>query len=106
MKDNDAEFGLIGNKKLLATTSIFNDYLKDKNVTITGDEYKNDTISQMMIGLAVKEGLLEWPQELKIETKEFQMISYSNTTKDVTVKLLGTDFGIAKKQFDIEIEKD
>jgi hypothetical protein len=105
MKDTDAEFGLIGNNKLLATTSIFNDNLKDKKVVITGDEYKTDEISQMMIGLAMKEGLFEWPEELKIETKEFQMISYSKAKKNVTIKLMGTNFNSAKKLFEIEMKK-
>jgi hypothetical protein len=105
MKDTDAEFGLIGNNKLLATTSIFNDNLKDKKVAITGVEYKTDEISQMMIGLGVKEGLLEWPQDLKTETKEFQMISYSKTKKKATIKLMGTNINSAKKQFDIEMKK-
>ena len=104
MKDTDAEFGLIGNKKLLATTSIFNDNLKNKKVAITGVEYKTDEISQMMIGQGMKEGLLEWPEELKIKTKEFQMISYSKTNKNVTIKLMGTNFNSAKKLFDIEMK--
>jgi hypothetical protein len=105
MKDTDAEFGLIGNKKLLATTSVFNDNLKDKKVAVTGDEYKTDEISQMMVGQGIKEGLIEWVEELKTETKEFQMISYSKTKKKVTFKLMGTNFSSAKKQFDAEMKK-
>lgn len=104
LQDMDAEFGLIGNKKLLATTSVFNDKLKAKKKAVSGEEYKTDEISQMMIGLGMKEGLLEWPEKLKIETKEFQMISYSKAKK-VTFKKMGTNYNAAKKLFDIEMKK-
>lgn len=106
MRDTDAEFGLIGNGKLLATTSIFNDNLKDKKVAITGDEYKTDEISQTMIGAAMKEGKMEWPEDLKNNTnKEYQMISYSKKDKKASIKLMGTNYNAAKKNFDIEMKK-
>lgn len=79
--------------------------MKDKKVALTGDEYKSDEISQIMIGLALKENLLEWPQDFKNETKEFQMISYSKTSKKASIKAMGTNFNAAKKDFDIEMKK-
>lgn len=105
MKNTTSEFGLVGGKKLLATTSIFNDNLKDKKVNITGDEYKNDDISMMMLGLGLKEGIIEWADEMTLEGREYQMISYSNTTKNTTIKLMGENYAQAKKLFDTEMKK-
>ena len=68
MKDTDAEFGLVGNKRLLATTSVFNDNLKDKKVKLTGDEYKDDEISMIMLAEGLKENVIDWPETLMNHT--------------------------------------
>lgn len=111
MKDTDAEFGLVGNKKLLATTSVFNDNLKDKKVKLTGDEYKDDEISMIMLAEGLKENVIDWPETLMNHTingqKQFQMVIFSNKTKNATatLKALGGNDRVAIKEFEAETKK-
>jgi hypothetical protein len=106
MKDTDAEFGLIGNKKLLASTSVFNDNLEQTKVEITGDEYKTDKVAQMMIGLGLREKVLEWGDDMKLEGREYWMIWWSAEDKNVSMKAIGSNYGNAKKSFDKEMKLD
>lgn len=92
MQDTHTEFGLVGNQKLLTTTSVFNDNLKDKKVKITGEEYKTDKISMMMLGLGLREDIIKWTDGMLLEGKEYMMITYSTTNKNATIKLMGENF--------------
>jgi hypothetical protein len=71
MKDTDAEFGLIGNKRLLATTSIFKDSLKVDKFELTGEEYGSDEISMIMLGYGLKENIIEWASDIVLEGREY-----------------------------------
>ena len=47
-KDNDVEFGLVGNKKLLLTTSAFKKFIADGKIEKfagKGEEYLDDPVS-------------------------------------------------------------
>jgi hypothetical protein len=68
------EFALIGNKRLLLTTSIFDDFFekpiaKGENLNdqtpykYTGDEFKDDRISRLFIGFGFQKFLLDWPEK-------------------------------------------
>ena len=104
MKDTHAEFGLVGNKKLLATTSLFNENLKDKKVKVAGEEYKSDKISMMMLGLGLREDIIGWADGMVLEGKEYMMISYDE--KNATIKLMGENYAQAKKDFDAVMKKN
>lgn len=62
------EFALIGNKKLLLTTSIFDDFYESTGEVdktkhqYNGAEFKNDRISQLFLGFGFQKFLLEWPE--------------------------------------------
>lgn len=106
MQNPNAEFGLVGNKKLLLTTSLFNDNIKDKKAMVAGEEYKSDKISMMMLGLGLREDIIGWEQDMMLEGKEYMMISYSETEKNATIKLMGENYAQAKADFDAAIKKN
>ena len=101
-KDNDDEFGLIGNSQLLFTTSVFIQNLTKKSYTFSGDEFMNDNVSQMMIGQGLKDKLLSWPEDSSLNETVYQMIFYNNETGKSEVKALGTNYAAAKKIFEKE----
>lgn len=68
MNNIDAEFGLIGNKMLLATTSVFRNKTEGK---ATGKEFETDEISQMMLGLGLREDIIGWKKGLMLEGREY-----------------------------------
>lgn len=55
-KDNDVEFGLVGNKKLVLTTSAFKKHISSKAEKYegTGEEYLEDPISMLMLAEGLK----------------------------------------------------
>jgi hypothetical protein len=64
------EFALIGNRQLLLTTGIFDDFYETPTSTevdnspyqYTGKEYQADRISHLFIGFGFQKFLLDWPQ--------------------------------------------
>ena len=68
------EFALVGNKRVILTTSSFKKFfkkpvekpedLKDKKpFEVTGDEYKDDKVSKYFIGYCLQKRLCDWPKE-------------------------------------------
>ena len=66
------EFALIGNRRLLLTTSIFDDFfekpiehgenlLDETKYNYTFEEYKDDRIARLFIGFGFQKYLLDWP---------------------------------------------
>ena len=70
-KDNDVEFGLIGNKKLLFSTSVFKKHLgkpADAKFAFTGEEFLTDPISMMMLAEGMRNKVIDWPKDSFKET--------------------------------------
>lgn len=67
-KDNDVEFGLIGNKKLLLSTSAFKAHIAkgaDAKFAGTGEEFLEDTVSMMILAEGLRNKIIEWPEPFK-----------------------------------------
>ena len=75
------EFALVGNKRVLLTTTAFKEFfkkpvekeedLKDKTpFPITGEEYKDDKVSKYFIGYCLQKRLCEWPKEALDDSEE------------------------------------
>ena len=66
--NSDVEFGLIGNKRLLFSTSVFSKHLKKKGnpaFSYSGNEFKGDHVSMMMIGEGIRTKVIDWPEHFK-----------------------------------------
>lgn len=64
-KDNDIEFGLIGNKRLLLTTSAFKAHIAkqgDSKFVGTGEEFLTDPISMMILSEGLRTKVIDWPE--------------------------------------------
>jgi hypothetical protein len=62
-KDNDVEFGLVGNKRLILSTSAFRKFIDkpaDKYAG-TDKEYLEDAVSMLMIAEGLKQKVIDWP---------------------------------------------
>lgn len=75
------EFALVGNKRIILTTSAFKEFfkkpvespddLKDKKpFKPTGDEFKDDKVSKYFIGYCLQKRLCDWPKEALDDTEE------------------------------------
>jgi len=85
-KNNNMEFGLIGNRQLLFTTSIFNEKFKTKisggtlddiNYIASGEkgvEYAKDKPSKMMLAEGIKQNWIDWPEGALDSSKGYIMI--------------------------------
>lgn len=103
------EFALIGNRKLLLTTSIFDDYFeapikKGENVNekspykYKGDEFVDDRITHLFLGYAFQKFLLDWPEKtLDSEFEGYQVLMLLG--KDGTWYKVGPSFEKATKVF-------
>lgn len=75
------EFALVGNKRVILTTSAFKEFfkkpvespddLKDKTpFSVTGQEYKDDKVSKYFIGYCIQKRICDWPKEALDESEE------------------------------------
>ena len=102
------EFALIGNRHLLLTTSIFDDFFETPSSTeidkkspyeYTGNEYKTDRISHLFIGFGFQKYLLEWPDgTLDCDFEGYQVLELVG--KDSKWTKIGPDYQKALKAFD------
>ena len=95
--EDGMEFGLIGNKKFLLSTSVFDSYLKKAYVEggdesaykweHAGKEFATDKVAQAFIGWALHEKKIDWPAKaanLK-EPEHFSFAVMNATTLKYTV---------------------
>jgi hypothetical protein len=102
------EFALIGNRKLLLTTSIFDDFFetpasddidKKSAYEYTGSEYKTDRISHLFIGFGFQKYLLEWPEgTLDCDFEGYHVLELVG--KDSKWTKVGPDYQKALKVFE------
>jgi hypothetical protein len=77
-KDNDVEFGLIGNKRLLLTTSAFKKHIAkpgDTKYVGTDAEFLEDPISMMILAEGLRNKVIQWPEASFVETG-YHMITF------------------------------
>jgi hypothetical protein len=77
-KDNEIEFGLIGNKRLLLTTSVFKAHIAlpgDSQYVGTGAEFIEDPVSMMMLAEGLRTKVIDWPEPF-VEVG-YHMITYA-----------------------------
>lgn len=102
------EFALIGNRKLLMTTSIFDDFYEkpiaknekdDKSPhKYTGKEFMDDRISRLFIGFGYQKFLLDWPEKtLDADFDGYQVLLLLG--KDSTWYKVGPSYKKALKIF-------
>jgi len=105
------EFALIGNRKLLLTTSIFDDFFeqpikKGENLRndkspykYSGDEFKDDRISRLFIGFGFQKFLLDWPEAtLDQDFEGYQVLQLIG--KNGTWTKVGPNYQKATKVFE------
>lgn len=110
------EFALIGNRKLLLTTSIFDDFfekpiakgenLRDKTpYKYIGDEFKDDRISRLFIGFGYQKFLLDWPEKtLDQDFEGYQVLQLIG--KEGTWTKVGPNYQKATKVFEEKAKQD
>lgn len=110
------EFALIGNRKLLLTTSIFDDFFekpvaKGENLNdatpykYSGDEFKDDRISRLFIGFGFQKFLLDWPEKtLDADFEGYQVLQIVG--KSGTWTKVGPNYQKAVKVFDEKASQD
>jgi hypothetical protein len=108
------EFALIGNRQLLLTTGIFDDFFetpgsasidKKSPYKYTGNEYKSDRISNMFIGFGFQKFLLEWPENtLDCDFEGYQVLMLLG--KDTKWYKVGPNYQKATKVFDEKSKDD
>jgi hypothetical protein len=93
-KNNKMEFGLIGNRQLLFTTSVFNEKFKTKitggtlddiNYLASGDkgvEYTTDKPSKMMLAEGIKQNWIDWPEGALDSSNGYIMILESEVKEE------------------------
>jgi hypothetical protein len=94
------EFGLIGNDRLLISTSVFSDFinnrkegekseiLKTKSV-FRGDEFTRDRGSLLMIGFALRNNIIKWPWTIIDSEDPNEFIILYQSGNDIKFKNLG-----------------
>jgi hypothetical protein len=110
------EFALIGNKRLLLTTSIFDDFFekpvaKGENLNdptpykYSGDEFKDDRISRLFIGFGFQKFLLDWPEKtLDQDFEGYQVLQLLG--KEGTWTKVGPSYEKAGKVFEEKASQD
>jgi len=105
------EFALVGNKRVLLTTSAFKEFfkkpvekpedLKDKAAfSVTGDEYKDDMVSKYFIGYCLQKRLCDWPKEALDESEEgYKLIVLDTKEKKGTSTKLSKSWAEASDAF-------
>lgn len=105
------EFALVGNKRVLLTTSAFKEFfkkpvekpedLKDKTeFSVTGEEYKDDKVSKYFIGYCLQKRLCDWPKEALDESEEgYKLIVLDTKEKKGTSTKLSKAWGEASEAF-------
>lgn len=104
------EFALIGNRKLLLTTSIFDDYFEapikaGENINekspykYKGDEFVDDRITHLMLGYGFQKFLMDWPEKtLDYDFEGYQVVMLLG--KESTWFKVGPSFEKASKVFE------
>jgi hypothetical protein len=110
------EFALIGNRRLLLTTSIFDDFFekpiaKGENLNdqtpfkYSGDEFKDDRISRLFIGFGFQKFLLDWPEKtLDQDFEGYQVLQLIG--KEGTWTKVGPSYEKASKVFEEKSSQD
>lgn len=105
------EFALVGNKRIILTTSSFKEFfkkpvnkaedLKDKSpFNITGNEYKDDKVSKYFIGYCLQKRLCDWPKEALDESEEgYKLIILDAKAKKGTSTKLSKSWSEAVEAF-------
>lgn len=110
------EFALIGNRRLLLTTSIYDDFFEkpiaagervDKNqkYNYTFEEYKDDRIARLFIGFGFQKHLLDWPDStLDQDFEGYQVLQVIG--KEGTWTKVGPNYQKAQKVFEEKAQQD
>ena len=102
------EFALVGNKRVILTTSAFKEFfkkpvekpedLKDKKPwEVKGDEYKDDTVSKYFIGYCLQKRICEWPKDALDDSEEgYKLIILDTKEKTGTSTKLSKSWSAAE----------
>lgn len=105
------EFALVGNKRIILTTTAFKEFfkkpvaspddLKDKKQwEITGEEFKDDKVSKYFIGYCLQKRLCDWPKEALDDTEEgYKLIILDKKEKKGTSTKLSKSWSEAVQAF-------
>jgi len=112
------EFALVGNNRVILTTSAFKEFfkkpvekpedLKSKtHFNLSGHEYKDDKVSKLLVGYCLQRGFCEWPKEM-IGKKEdgYKLIIINPKNKTGSTQLLGKNYEKALAAFNVVYENN
>jgi len=111
-KDRDfMEFGLLGNKKFLLSTSIYNKYYekeyakdgkedKDYKFEYAGKEH-NESVAQKMIGWSLQSNKIAWPEKtVNVKSPDhYSLATYNTTTEKYHVTDCKTNQTLCNEKF-------